>query len=254
MADDSNLFLFLGSQLKDEYGNIVGNIVSYAVNPKGKTEYVYVEQSDGKFLKHSAENLKIEGSEIILLPQLKTDSSFFSDQIPLIWRKDQALKSLVEKQKISPEAYEELHRNFESALEKMKKDARSLVENINMELNRCSQKITNLNYALVHLEIEHEIGKINDTSYKQAFTIIQDGLKKTIAQKADLEEMQRKLDNLLLGEQQYIEVEEKSYEEATETTEESEQIETLETPAPQESTLPEPPVVVYVKEADQAST
>ena len=135
-----------------------------------------------------------------------------------------------------------------------KEIARSLVENINVELNRCSQKITNLNYALVHLEIEHEIGKINDTSYEQAFTIIQDGLKKTIAQKADLEEMQRRLDNLLLGEQQYIEVEEKSYEEATETTEESEQIETLETPAPQESTLPEPPVVVYVKEADQAST
>ena len=104
--------------------------------------------------------------------------------------------------------------------------------------------------------------KQNDLEQKALQLIMntrQDGLKKTIAQKVDLEEMQRKLDNLLLGEQQYIEVEEKSYEEVEEksyeeTTEELEPTETLETPAPQESALPEPPVVVYVKEADQAST
>jgi hypothetical protein len=106
-----------------------------------------------------------------------------------------------------------------------------------------------LNYALVHLEIEHEIGRINNGSYQTAFTMIQEDLKRANAEKSDLELTKNKLSNILLGDEPKIDEQEQSKvkeDEPLETPSEA-SISTSDTPE-----LPEPPVVVYVKEIGKA--
>lgn len=246
MTQDSNFFPSIGKQVKDEYGHIIGRVASFAVNPNGRVDSVYIEQGDGKFMKYSTENLKIEGSEITLLSKLKMGITTLCDQIPLIWRKDQALKELVDKKKISPEVYEDLHNNFEGVLNQLKSEAQTLMEEIDKETVRCAQQIRELNYALVNLEIEHEIGKIDEQSYQTAFTTIQEFLKKVNMEKSDLEAMKNKLSNTLLGETP-PQTEQETKEEPTEESKAQE-----EAPTPQSPSLPEPPVVVYVKEVGES--
>jgi hypothetical protein len=238
MPQDPNLFLSLGKEVKDEYGRIVGKVVSFAVKPNGGIDSVYIRQSDGRFSKHPAGNLKVEGSEVIFLSKIKVENAILCDQIPLIWRKDQALKELLEKKKISPEVYEDLHNSFEGALNQLKSEAQALMEKIDKEIERCSQEIRELNYALVHLEVEHEIGEVDEQTYQTALSIIQECLKKANMEKTDLESVRSKLSNILLGESLHNEssAEVKAAEE---------------TPTPPSPTLPEPPVVVYVKEAGE---
>jgi len=246
MTQDSNLFLSIGKQAKDEYDRMIGRVTSLAVNPNGGVDSVYIAQGDGKFIKHRGESLKVEGSEIILLSKRKMRTTTLCDQIPLIWRKDKALKDLVEKKKISPEVYEDLHNSFDGVLNQLKSEGQTLIEEIDKKTAKCAQEIKELNYALVHLEIEHEIGKIDEQSYQTAFTAIQECLKKANMEKSDLEALKNKLSNILLGEtppQTVQEIEE-------EPTEESKAQE--ETPTPPSPNLPEPPVVVYVKEVGQA--
>jgi chromosome segregation ATPase len=192
-------------------------------------------------LKFAAENLKFDGTDIMLTSKIKSEANAFCDQIPLIWRKDQALKSLVEKKKISPELYEDLHNNFDGALNQLKNDAQHLTGDIDKEIARCANEIKELNYALVNLEIEHEIGRINNESYQTAFTIIQDNLKRANTEKSDLELTGNKLSNILLGEAPKTDEQEES---KIRENEQSEAV-TSTSNAPE---LPEPPVVVYVKE------
>ena len=202
-----------------------------------------MEQGDGRFIKCPTESLKVDGSEITLLSKLKTGITTLCDQIPLIWRKDQALKELVEKKKISPEVYEDLHNSFEGVLNQLKTEAQALIDEINKETARCFQEIKELNYALVNLEIEHEIGKIDEQSYQTAFTMIQECLKKVNVEKSDLEATKNELSNILLGETPQ-QAEQEAEEEPTEELKAQEE---APTPA-SETSLPEPPVVVYVKE------
>ncbi|MEM4704295.1 MAG: CdvA-like protein [Candidatus Bathyarchaeia archaeon] len=234
MSQNSNLFLFLGKQVKDEYGRVIGKIASFALTPSGKFDMAFIQQNDGNFKKHSVEYLKPEGSEIILMSRTKTYAKSLCDQIPLIWRKDQALKDLSEKKKISPELYNELHSSFHGVLTQLKNEAQALSEEIDEEIARCMEELKALNYALVHLEIEHEIGKIDDKTYETAFNLIQENLKHVNAEKADLDATKNKLSNILLGDK--ID----SFEKTTKPKEASSA-----SPAPE---LPEPPVVVYVKE------
>jgi predicted RNase H-like nuclease (RuvC/YqgF family) len=246
MSQNPNFFLSIGKKAKDEYERVIGEVASFTVKPSGRIESVYIKQSDGRLMKYPAESLKVDDSEIVLLSKIKMETTTFCDQIPLIWRKNQALKELMDKKKISPEVYEDLHNSFEGALNQLKSEAQALIEKINEEIERCAQEIKELNYALVHLEVEHEIGEVGEQSYQTAFSTIQECLKRANMEKSDLEALKNKLSNILLGEttpQTGQEAKEKAIEELA----------VQETLAPPSPSLPEPPVVVYVKETSESS-
>lgn len=233
MSQNSNLFLSVGKQLKDEYGFSIGKIASFAVTPSGKFESVFVELGDGRFSKYSTEHLKFEGADITLVSSVKAQASILCDQLPLIWRKDQALKDLSDKKKITKESYVELHTSFEGLLTQLRTETQALMEDIDDQTARCADEIKGLNYALVNLEIEHEIGKIDNQTYETAFALIQANLKRIHTQKTDLELTKSKLSNIILGDSSKI----KGFEMSRGST-----------TAPPVPNLPEPPVVVYVKE------
>jgi len=233
---NSNLFLSIGKPLRDEYGRAVGKVASFALTPSGKFDAVFIEFSDGTFLKQPMEQLKFNGAEVTFISKNKSQASILCDQIPLIWRKDQALKDLAEKRKISPDLYQEIHNNFEGVLNQLKKDAQVLSDEISKEIARCDEEIRTLNYAVVHLELEHEIGKIGDEAYRSVFTLLQENLKRANTEKTDIELAKSKLSNILLGDSSHSEQKTK----------------TLAEPINEASELPEPPVVVYVKEIGKA--
>jgi chromosome segregation ATPase len=258
MSNNSNLFLSIGKPIKDEYGRTVGRVASFALTPSGKFDGVYIESNDGKFLKQPMEHLKFNGAEVTFTSTLKSQASVLCDQIPLIWRKNQALKDLAEKRKISPDLYQELRNNFEGVLNQLKKDAQTLSDEASKEITRCDEEIKTLGYAVVNLELEHEIGQVDEEAYKSAFTMLQENLKRTNIEKSDIELTKSRLSNILLGDSK--QPEQKPTTASTESTKKETPKETAkEAPkeAPDEtpneaSELPEPPVVVYVKEVGKA--
>jgi hypothetical protein len=238
MSQISNLFLSIGKSVKDEYGRSVGKVASFALTPSGTFDAVYIEFSDGTFSKQPMEHLKFNGAEVTFISKIKSEASILCDQIPLVWRKDQALKDLAEKKKISPEIYQELHNSFDGVLSQLKKDAQSLSDEIAKEIARCAEEIRTLNYAFVNLELEHEIGKIDEAAYKSAFTLLQENIKRANTEKSDLELTKSKLSNVLIGDSP----------EPEQKTKPKVSVEPI-IEAPE---LPEPPVVVYVKEVGKA--
>lgn len=238
----SNLFLYVGKPVKDEYGRSIGRIVSFTVNPTDRVTSVFLKHEDGEFRKYSSEQFRVDGENIVLLPSIKLRVKTLCDEIPLIWRKEQALNELLEKKKVPSELYNELQKTFEGALNQLKTDAQTTLDNIDKYIARCNRQIRELNSALIHLEIEREIGRIDENSYQTAIEMIQDGLKWASAEREDLEALKNQLSNMLLGENPAVTPQQE--EKTKETPETPEAQETQETDSPP---LPEPPVVVHVK-------
>jgi hypothetical protein len=234
---NSNLFLYIGKPIKNEYGRIIGKVASFALTPSGKFDAVFVEFGDGQFTKQPMESLRFSGAEVIFISKIKNQASILCDQIPLIWRKDQALKDLNDKRKIAPELYQELHNSFTNVLTQLKKDAQVIIDESAIEIERCREEISSLSYAIANLEIEHEIGKVDEENYKSAFAALQDALKRATSEKADFELTKSKVTSVLLGETQDTVQRTKTYAEQVNVAAQK---------------LPEPPVVVYVKEVGKA--
>jgi len=232
----SNPFLYIGKPVEDEYGRQVGRIASFSVAPNGRINGVFVEHGDGEFFRYSSNQLKTDDNGVVLLSRMKLRVRALCDEIPLIWRKDQALSELLEKKKIPSEMFNDLHKNFENALNQMRSDGKTTLENVNRHVAKCAQQVKELQSATVYLELEREIGKIDEKTYQTATEMIQGGLKWTNAEKSDLEAMRNKLSNILLGEETASIMEAETEKRAPPAP-----------PAP--PTLPEPPVVVHVKSA-----
>lgn len=228
-------FLFIGKPVRDEYGRQIGRIASFMVKPNGQIDGVFVEHGDGEFLRYPSDQFRIDGESLVILPSIKLRVKSLCNEIPLIWRKDQALSELSGKKKFPSDLFEILHRNFEGALNLLKSDVQATLDSIDKQIAKCDRQIKDLYSALINLEIEREIGRINDEAYQTAMGIIQQGLKQANAEKNDLEAMRKKLSNIILGE---------TSEETSATTAQKEE-EIRE--APPDSKLPEPPVVVHVK-------
>jgi len=235
----SNPFLFIGKPVKDEYGRQVGRIASFMVSPNGRVNGVFVEHGDGEFFRYSTDQFEIGDDGIVLFSGIKLRVKVLCDEIPLIWRKDQALSELLEKKKIPPEMFNDLHKNFESALNQMKSDAKTTLENVDKHITKRAERVKELQSAMICLELEREIGKIDEKSYKTAAEMIQGGMKSTSAEKSDLEAVRNRLSNILLGEETAIIAEAEK--------------EVPPSP-PAHPTLPEPPVVVHVKSAAKSSS
>jgi len=245
----SNPFLFVGNQIKDEYGRQIGRIASFKIAPTGRIDGVFVEHGDGEFLSYSSDQIKMNNGSLVVSPSLKLSANSLCQEIPLIWRKDRALNELVEKKKIPPEMYDDLHSTFEGALDELREKANDLISEIDNEVDRCNKQIHELHSALINLEIEREIGRLTADSYDKALKIIQWGLKGAHAEKKDLELIKSKLDNLLIGEK-------------TKPTTEVPEIKTPEptqTVKPQPETnaaqnLPEPPVIIHVRNPNKQTS
>jgi chromosome segregation ATPase len=233
----SNLFLFVGKPVKDEYGRSIGRIVSFVVNPTGRVTSVFMKHEDGEFRKYASEQFRIDEDNIVLLPSIKLRVKTLCNEIPLIWRKEQALNGLLEKKKVPSELFSELQKTFDGALNQLKTDAQTTSNSVDKYIARCNAQIRQLNSALIHLEIEREIGRIDESSYQTAIEMIKDGLKWAHAEREDLEALKNQLSNMLLGDTPTIPPQQDD--QAT--------IETSETASPP---LPEPPVVVHVKSAN----
>jgi len=233
---NSNLFLYIGKPIKNEYGRIIGKVASFALTPSGKFEAIFVEFGDGQFTKQPMDTLKFNGAEVTFVSKIKNQAIILCDQIPLIWRKDEALKDLSDKRKLSQELYQELHTSFTGVLALLKKEAQVIIDEASIEIERCREEITSLAYAIANLEIEHEIGKVDEENYKSAFTLLQDTLKRATSERTDFELTKSRISSVLLGESQDSMQKTKTYAEQVNVAQK----------------LPEPPVVVYVKEVGKA--
>jgi len=233
---NSNLFLSIGKPIKNEYGRVIGKVASFALTPNGKFDAVYVEFGDGQFTKQPMESIKFNGAEITFLSKIKSQAGLLSDHIPLIWRKDDALKDLVANKKITNEVYQDLHNSFSNVLTQLKKEAQVVIDESIIEIERCNEEITSLSYAVANLEIEHEIGKVDEENYRQAFALLQETLRRAQAEKNDFEVTKSKLSSVLLGDQTQVPAKSVATKVYAETVTNA------------ATKLPEPPVVVYVKE------
>ena len=243
----SNPFLFVGKPIRDEYGRQIGRVASFKVTPTGRVDGIFVEHGDGEFLSYSSDQIKVDNGNLVISPTLKLKATSLCNEIPLIWRKDRALNELVEKKKIPPEMYDSLHSTFEGALNQLKDNAKALTATIDTEINNCNKQIHELHSALINLEIEREIGRLDNEAYEKALGIIQWGLKGANAEKSDLEVLKSKLSNLLLGDKT-PEVPE------VPKTKAPEQTEVPKAPEPVSSNLPEPPVIIHVRNTSKQSS
>lgn len=244
-----NFFSNLGKPVKDEYGRIIGTMASFLITPGGRVDGIFVEHRNGVIKQYSSDQVNTEEDSVVLRSPLKMMADNCCNQIPLLWRKTQALRHLNEQEKIPREMYDEIYPTFDGALKQLKAEAEHMITDVENELENCVKNVKALNSALINLEIEREIGQIDEQSYQTAIEMVREGLKGLNKEKEDFEALRSKLSNMCLDETPKEAYDEETEKEAALPSPPSNEPLGTSLPEPPE-TSPENPVVVYVKNAE----
>jgi len=195
-----NISSLINRSVKDDLHIEIGRILSFIVDPAGHASKVLVADNNGDYKCHSVDRLVVENDTVILLSEIDKTVKTVSEKIPLLWRKKKVLDKLSNENKILPEIYESLYKEFSEPLEKLKIEAQGAISELDTQINDCEETFKTLRLAKTYLEIEHEIGRVEEEAYKESLRAILNGLKSLVERKQRLQEKRDTLSNILLGE------------------------------------------------------
>jgi len=199
-----NVPLLIGKTVKDEMRNEVGNILSFIIDSPGHVSKALVRDNNGEYKCHPIDRLIVDNDTVILLSEIDKTVKTVAEKIPLLWRKKKVLDKLLNENKILPEIYESLYKEFGEALEKSKIEARSAITELDKQIASSEEAFKMLRLAKTYLEIEHEIGRVEEEAYKESLRVILNGLKSLVEKKQRLQEKRDTLSGILLGEEPIV--------------------------------------------------
>jgi len=199
---DSDASGLVGRNLKDENARDIGRIASFLIDSSGLIDEVLVENAHGNLDRYPVERLKIDESGISLISHIDTRIEAIAERLPVITKKRRILDRLSENKVIPPEIYENLCREFDKALKGMKKEAESLLEDMDRKAEDQEDYIKTLQMSRTYLEIEREIGTVKGEIYQQSLMSILREIKNARQRKLTLMGIKDKISSILMEEEE----------------------------------------------------
>lgn len=190
---------FIGKPVKDESRKEIGRVLSLLMNPLGQVNKVLIEKVDGEYLCYPIESVECNNEYVAIIPDVERNVKTLSYKLPLLQRKKEILNKLKENNKILPEIYENLYAEFDAALNKLRADAQNLLNEVDKQIVSYDEEFRILHAAKTFLEIEHEIGNVEEDLYQRSVSAILKGLEEIFERKKSFQQMKKLLSGILLN-------------------------------------------------------
>jgi len=190
---------FFNREVEDEYGFKIGKIVFLSTRDSRSEEFV-LEALNGDFVSCPSFLMKQDAEKFVLMSPLKHRAERLIETIPLAWRKNQVLHEISGSKGLPSELFVEMEKEFRDELERLKTEAQDTLKSIEMELDKHARTIKELNSISIRLQVEHGINRIDTRSFLEVKDSLERGQRRTESMKGDLEKVEKRLRNVVLGE------------------------------------------------------
>lgn len=204
-VSSANISMLIGRPVKDNLNRQVGEVLSFTIDSAGQVSEVLVKENNGRHLCYPVDRLSMDGDSVRVISEIDKKVEITSENIPLLWRKKKILDKLLNENKILPEIYQKLYAEFDEALTNLKAEAQAAMADLDKQIEEYEKLFKTLHFAKTYLDIEHEIGHVEDETYRQSMIAILNGLRDVVEKKQALQEKKETLSNIMLGEEQISE-------------------------------------------------
>src|SRR5215208_4031236 len=125
---------FIGKQVKDMYGTLMGNVVGIITDTDGSIESVSVDCGDSGLKPLSYEQLLVQGDYVIFIPKWRLDAQKLFRQKNLTLKRIKALQHLVEEDDTMKEDAEIVYVKYEKKLHELEEKEKSINEKLKERL------------------------------------------------------------------------------------------------------------------------
>ena len=158
---------FVGKQVKDMYGTLMGNVIGVITDTDGSIESVSVDCGDSGLKQLSYEQLLVQGDYVIFIPKWRLDAQKLFRQKNLTLKRIKALQHLVEEDDTMKEDAEIVYVKYEKKLDELEEKEKSIDEKLKERLEELNESTKNIKSILFDAKLQYKSHEISEETYLQ---------------------------------------------------------------------------------------
>ena len=158
---------FVGKQVKDMYGTLMGNVIGVITDTDGSIESVSVDCGDSGLKQLSYEQLLVQGDYVIFIPKWRLDAQKLFRQKNLTLKRIKALQHLVEEDDTMKEDAEIVYAKYEKKLHELEEKEKSINEKLKERLGELNGSTKNIKSILFDAKLQYKSHEISEETYLQ---------------------------------------------------------------------------------------
>lgn len=177
---------FLGKPTRDIYGRNLGVIVGIILDEQGGVGAIGIERGDGVFGKYYAENILIQGEDLVLIPSWRVSAEQVQRGIAQTEKRIDALDQLHSSGKISTHTYKNLKKSYDSVVGQRNGAREKLMAELKSRAGELADESNELEEFLANIEVQHLTGELDEEAYELAAGSLKLAYNRMIAEKNDI--------------------------------------------------------------------
>ena len=158
---------FVGKQVKDMYGTLMGNVIGVITDTDGSIESVSVDCGNSGLKQLSYEQLLVQGDYVIFIPKWRLDAQKLFRQKNLTLKRIKALQHLVEEDDTMKEDAEIVYVKYEKKLDELEEKEKSINEKLKERLDELNESTKNIKSILFDAKLQYKSHEISEETYLQ---------------------------------------------------------------------------------------
>ena len=158
---------FVGKQVKDMYGTLMGTVIGIITDTDGSIESVSVDCGDSGLKQLAYEQLLVQGDYVIFIPRWRLDAQKLFRQKNLTLKRIKALQKLVEEDDAMKEDVEIVYARYEKKLQDLEDKEKSINEKLIARLDELNKSTKSIKSILFDAKLQYRSNEITEETYLQ---------------------------------------------------------------------------------------
>ena len=194
--DASFVERFVGEEIKDPFGRVVGTLVSIYSDVDGNVEGVEIALGGNTFTTVPAYRLLKDGDNLYVMPEWMAEARDVYMKLERALKRIKALEMMARSGDFNADIVSQAKKKVEQQMSKLKERLTNARKMIKERLNELEDQTLQMEKALVNLQMSYFAGEVDERRYKQAASSIRQQKDIALEEKKALKEWMEKLERL----------------------------------------------------------
>ncbi|AFZ70509.1 hypothetical protein Calag_0766 [Caldisphaera lagunensis DSM 15908] len=188
---------YTGDDINDEYGRILGTIISVQSSVDGRVESVTIKVADRYLETIEGERIKIHDGKLVVIPNWKFEASRIIENLDRAYKRRKALDTISGQNDLPSSVVEPMKRRLEEEIKALRIKADEVKKIINGRVGEIEDEELKVAKAIATIEISYFSGEVGEKGYTQSMNHLRK-LKESISEeKRNAKEYLEKLDKTI---------------------------------------------------------
>lgn len=187
----------IGREVFDEYGRVVGTLVSVSSDTEGNVEYVEIKVVDVGLVRVPGGRVKVKDGKITVVPEWKYNAVKVINALDRAYKRKKGVEEIASRSDLPGEVLEELRRKLNDEIKKLKLKAKDSEREIKERIAEIDKEMIHVARAMAVLQVTYFSGEVGERQFDQGLKHLRK-LRETLeAEKKDAKEILDKLVKIL---------------------------------------------------------